>query len=97
MSLNQKGQYKCTKEKTTPAYLDDDYPYRTVGEFIKGLDSLKSVGALYEIRCPECEMSIRAQGDKVKHTYDRLTDDNGCIGCSNKNLEVRIVDMSRDK
>ena len=48
------------KEKPTPAYLRDDYPYKAIGEPITDLDSLVQTGVLYEIKCPKCEMSIRS-------------------------------------
>ena len=82
------------KEKSTPAYLRDDYPYKAIGEPITDLDSLKQEGVLYEIKCPKCEMSIRSQGCNIKSTYERLIKENGCIGCGNKELLVRMVDTS---
>ena len=100
------------KEKPTPAYLRDDYPYKAIGEPITDLDSLEPTGVLYEIKCPKCEMSIRSQGCNIKSTYERLmngvevkNDDGtvrveggkGCIGCGNRELVVKMVDMSRMK
>ena len=35
------------KEKPTPAYLRDDYPYKAIGESITDLDSLVQTGVLY--------------------------------------------------
>ena len=35
------------KEKPTPAYLREDYPYQAVGEQITDLDSLEQTGVLY--------------------------------------------------
>jgi len=35
------------KEKPTPAYLREDYPYKAVGEPITDLDSLEPHGVLY--------------------------------------------------
>ena len=35
------------KEKPTPAYLREDYPYKAVGEAITDLDSLEQHGVLY--------------------------------------------------
>ena len=81
-----------TKEKPTPAFLREDYPYKAVGEAIVDLDALED-GALYEIKCHECKMSLRAQGRNIKKTYERLTE-NGCLGCGNKNLVLKKVDMS---
>lgn len=98
------------KEKPTPAYLRDDYPYKAIGEPITDLDSLTLNGVLYEIKCPKCEMSIRSQGVNIKPTYERLMNGvevtnedgttrkeggNGCIGCGNRELIIREVDMSR--
>ena len=98
------------KEKPTPAYLREDYPYKAVGEPITDLDSLVQTGVLYEIKCPKCEMSIRSQGVNIKPTYERMINGaevknedgtvrveggKGCIGCGNKELVVKMVDMSR--
>ena len=100
------------KEKPTPAYLREDYPYKAVGEPITDLDTLKDTGVLYEIKCPKCEMSIRSQGMNIKSTYKRMMDGvkvqnddgstrieggKGCIGCGNRELVIREVDMSRMK
>ena len=80
-------------EKPTPAFLRPDYPYQAVGEAITDLDTLEA-GAVYEIKCHQCEMSIRSQGQNIKSTFERLKD-SGCIGCGNKDLVVRRVDMSK--
>lgn len=82
------------EEKPTPAYLRDDYPYKAIGEPITNLDELEDYGTVYEIRCPSCEMTIRSQGINIKSTYERLMAGNGCIGCGNKELVVKMVDMS---
>ena len=79
-------------EKPTPAYLREDYPYKAVGEAITDLDSLEE-GVLYEIKCNQCEMSLRSQGQNIKKTYMRLKE-NGCLGCGNKDLVLKKVDMS---
>lgn len=80
------------QEKPIPAYLREDYPYKAVGEAITDLDSLED-GALYEIKCHQCEMSLRSQGQNIKKTYERMKE-NGCIGCGNKDLVLKKVDMS---
>lgn len=80
------------QEKPTPAFLREDYPYKAVGEAITDLDSLE-LGAVYEIKCHQCEMSIRSQGVNIKSTYERMKE-TGCIGCGNKNLVIKKVDMS---
>ena len=100
------------KEKPIPAYLREDYPYKAVGEPITDLDLLKPTGVLYEIKCSKCEMSIRSQGINIKSTYVRMMDGvevknddgsvrveggKGCIGCGNRELVIREVDMSRMK
>lgn len=46
------------KEKPTPTYLREDYPYPAIGEPITDLDSLEPTSVLYEIKCQKCEMSI---------------------------------------
>ena len=80
------------QEKPTPAYLREDYPYKAVGEAITDLDSLEE-GVLYEIKCHQCEMSLRSQGQNIKKTYERLKE-KGCLGCGNKDLVLKMVDMS---
>ena len=79
------------EEKATPAFLREDYPYKAVGGAIENLDELDP-GAVYEIKCQECEMSIRSQGVNIKGTMEKLKE-SGCIGCGNKDLLVRRVDM----
>ena len=79
-------------EKPTPAYLREDYPYKAVGEPITDIDSLED-GVLYEIKCNQCEMSLRSQGQNIKKIYERLKE-NGCLGCGNKDLVLKKVDMS---
>ena len=80
-------------EKPTPAFLRPDYPYQSVGEAITDLNTLEP-GVVYEIKCHQCEMSIRSQGQNIKSTYERLQS-TGCIGCGNKELIIRRVDMSK--
>ena len=80
------------KEKPTPAFLRPDYPYKAVGDAITDLDSLEP-HTVYEIKCHQCEMSIRSQGQNIRSTYERLKD-SGCIGCGNKELVIKRVDMS---
>lgn len=82
------------KEKIMPAYLRPDYPYQAIGDPITDLDSLVPTGVLYEIKCLDCEMSIRSQGVNITPTYERLME-SGCIGCKSKNLIVRKVDTSK--
>lgn len=79
------------KEKPTPAYLRDDYPYKAVG----GELSVEDVedGVVYEIWCEKCQMSIRSQGQNIRRQYGRLKE-SGCIGCGNKELIIRKIDMS---
>lgn len=89
---NKNSQAEKPAEKPTPAYLREDYPYKAVGDAITDLDSLES-GALYEIKCNRCELSIRSQGRNIKSTLERMKD-SGCIGCGNKDLAVKKVDMS---
>ena len=79
------------KEKPTPAFLRDDYPYKAVGDELDV--SQVEDGVVYEIKCHQCEMSIRSQGQNIKSTWERLKD-SGCIGCGNKDLIIKRVDMS---
>ena len=83
------------QEKPTPAYLREDYPYKATGDVITDLDALEN-GVLYEIKCNQCEMSLRSQGQNIKSTYERMKE-NGCIGCGNKELVIKKVDMSAAK
>lgn len=85
-------QVEKLTEKPTPAYLREDYPYKVIGDAITDLDTLEK-GVLYEIKCNQCEMSLRSQGQNIKKTYERLKE-NGCLGCGNKDLVVKKVDMS---
>lgn len=98
------------KEKPTPAFLRENYPYKAMGEAIADLESLIPNGVLYEIKCPKCEMSIRSQGCNIKRVLGKLLDGvevknedgttrteggKGCIGCGNRELIVKMVDMSK--
>lgn len=87
-------QPEAPKEKPTPAFLRDDYPYKAVGEELDV--SQVEDGVVYEIKCHACEMSIRSQGQNIKSTWERLQS-SGCIGCGNKELVIRKVDMSGEK
>lgn len=82
-----------TTDKPTPAFLRDDYPYKAVGEAITDMSQVKD-GEIYEIKCHQCEMSIRSQGQNIRDTFERMKN-SGCIGCGNKNLVVKKVDMSK--
>lgn len=97
MFIRKKKESKIAKEaqqeKPTPAYLRQHYPYQATGEPIVNLDTLQE-GEIYEIKCHMCEMSIRSQGQNIKSTYERLMTGNGCIGCGNKELVIKRVDMS---
>lgn len=79
------------KEKPTPAFLRPDYPYKAVGDELE-IGQVED-GVVYEIKCHACEMSIRSQGQNIKTTWERLKD-TGCIGCGNKELVIKRVDMS---
>ena len=78
-------------DKPTPTYLREDYPYKAVGEALRPEDCQD--GIVYEIWCDKCQMSIRSQGQNIRTQYERLKD-SGCIGCGNKELIIRLVDMS---
>lgn len=79
------------KEKATPAYLRPDYPYQAEGT-VEDADSLET-GVIYEIWCDQCQMSIRSQGQNIKGKYIQLRE-SGCIGCGNKDLKIRRVNMT---
>ena len=96
MSKKSKNAEPIAPEKTekpTPAYLRPDYPFKSVGDPIEDLNALAE-GQIYEIKCHQCEMSIRSQGQNIKGTLDRLKD-RGCMGCGNKDLKIYKVDMSK--
>ena len=82
---------KQLKEKPTPAYLREDYPYQAGGDAIENLDLLEP-GAAYEIQCGKCQTSIRSQGKNIKRRYERLCV-SGCICCGNKVFVVKRVYM----
>ena len=90
---NDAPPIKEPKEKPTPAFLRDDYPYKAIGEPITDMSQVKD-GVIYEIKCHQCEMSIRSQGQNIRDTYARIKD-RGCLGCGNKDLVVKKVDMSK--
>ncbi len=79
------------KEKQIPTFLKSDYPYKSVEEAITGLNSLILDG-VYEIECQKCDMSIRSRGKNIRTTYERLMNV-GCIGCGNKDLIIRRINM----
>lgn len=87
------SQSEQPKEKPTPAFLRDDYPYKTTGTPITDLDTLEP-GVVYEIKCHQCEISIRSQGQNIRSTWERLKN-SGCIGCGNRELVIKRVDMSK--
>ena len=80
------------QEKPTPAFQREDYPYKAFGDVITDLDSLDP-SELYEIKCLKCGMIVRSQGRNIKSTYEKLGK-KGCIGCGERELEIRRVDMS---
>ena len=75
-----------------PSFLRDDYSYKSMGEEIGRLSKLKD-DKIYEIKCNNCEMSVRSQGKNIIEIFERLKE-SGCIGCKNKDLVVKMVDMS---
>ena len=83
---------KQSINKATPTFLKSDYPYKSVEESITDLNSLILDG-VYEIKCPKCDMSIRSQGKNIRSAYERLKNV-GCIGCGNKDLIIRHIDMN---
>lgn len=85
------------QENTTPTFLREDYPYKGIGEIITDLATLTLDGVLYEIKCPNCEMSIRSQGSNVRRVYERMMSTNGCFGCGSKEMTIRMVHMGREE
>lgn len=80
------------KENPTPTFLRDDYPYKAAGCEVTDIDTLNP-DAVYEIKCPACEISIRAQGRKIHATYERINN-LGCVSCGNKELSISVVDIN---
>lgn len=87
----KKKETEAAAEKPTPAFLREDYPYKAVGDAITDISKVKD-GEIYEIKCSRCEMSIRSQGQNIRDTYERIKN-KGCIGCGNKNLVIKKVDI----
>lgn len=92
MRKKEEPRQKSAGEKPIPAFLRPDYPYQASGEEIKKPDRLEP-NAVYEIKCPQCEMSVRSQGGNICSIYEKLCS-TGCIGCGNKALVIREVDLS---
>lgn len=95
MSIDDKKKKntEAAAKKPTPAFLRGDYPYKAVGDAITDISQVRD-GEIYEIKCPKCEMSIRSQGQNIRETYGRIKD-KGCIGCGNKSLVIKRVNMSK--
>lgn len=81
-----------SQEKPIPAFLRDDYPYKAIGEELTP-DQVEDA-VIYEIKCRQCEMSIRSQGQNIRLTWERLQS-SGCIGCGSRELVIRRVDMKK--
>ena len=79
------------KQKPTPAFLRDDYSYKADGSVITDMSQVRD-NVIYEIKCSKCELSIRSQGQNIRVSYERMKN-NGCIGCGNRDLAVRRIDM----
>lgn len=79
-------------QKPTPAFLRADYKYKANGDIITDLNSLNE-REVYEIKCKKCEMSLRSQGQNVRSIYEKLKSV-GCIGCGNKEIVIKKLDMS---
>ena len=84
---------KIEKTKPTPTFLREDYPYKAIGDEIKDINSIKNSNQVYEIKCNKCEMSVRSQGVNISSLVQRMNS-SGCIGCGNKNLVIKLVDIS---
>ena len=92
----KKTKNAATPEKPTPTFLKEDYPYPAIGEAITDPGQIAS-DALYEIKCPNCQMAVRSRGKTIWETYRRLTEGPGCFGCRNKSLILKKVDMETSK
>lgn len=94
--MSEKNQKTtAAKEKPTPAYLLKNYPYRSFGESALNSGSLALSGKMYEIKCPNCKISIRANGKKIRDTYERLVKSGGCFGCGGEKLEIYEVEINK--
>ena len=85
-------QSQAPRETPIPTFLRDDCPYQATGEALT-VDQVEDA-VIYEIKCPQCEMSIRSQGQNIRSTWEKLQS-GGCIGCGNRELVIRRVDMSK--
>ena len=92
MVKNKKTVVEQSKEKPTPAYLRSDYPYQAMGAPVEDLNSVET-GVFYEIWCEKCKMSIRSQGQNIKGRFEKMRE-TGCIGCGNKELKIRRVNIT---
>lgn len=77
------------KDKPVASFYKEDYPYKAIGSIITDIESAE-LDAVYEIKCNECKMSIRLQGEKLKITHEILNC-NGCLNCRSKDLVVRMA------
>ncbi len=97
-------------ETSVLKFAGDNYPYETVEDTITDFDSLELHGVMYEIKCLQCELSIRSQGCNIKRVYERLLNGvqvknqdgsirieggKGCIGCGSRNFIVKKVNMTK--
>ncbi len=80
------------REKPAPAYFRNNYPYKAEREAIADLNELEDA-TVYEVKCENCEMSFRSQGQNIRSMSDKMNK-TGCIGCGTKEFIVRRVNMS---
>ena len=81
-----KSHYDLKNKK--PVYLEAVYPYKAVGDEldILKLDDPSYVsmeGVLYELKCPNCDLSVHVRGTKLKSYYERFLD----VGCPECKLQ----------
>lgn len=91
---NRLNNTETSSTKRIPSFLQDDYPYKACKEIITQPDSIQP-DLVYEIKCSICEMSIRTQGVNIQSTYKRIVSKDGCIGCGNKDIIIRQIDMTK--
>ena len=85
MDNQQKSHYDLKNKK--PAFLEALYPYKAVGEFLDvlKLDDMQYIdgASLYELKCPNCDLSAHVRGSRLKDFYDRFLK----VGCPECKLQ----------
>lgn len=84
---------ETNSQKTIPSFLKQNYPYQSLKKRITDPQQIKNT-AVYEIKCNNCETSIRLQGKRIPLIYERIKGF-GCLNCGNIDLFLYSVDINR--